>query len=130
MRFDKRINQDEMVKIQSKQETMRWLYQSVNDICNHCDISPNYEIRETFQMTYSEKITSPPDDIDIPSKGIIHLAIWDEQHGRVHDRNILIYSVLREISQILSPGPEYDDIEAQLLNMAIDLKYYNPDFLI
>lgn len=126
IRFDSKVNQYEYVRLQTVNDTVRWLYQSVNDICNHCNMSPIYEIRETTQITYTEKITFPHN-----IKGTIHLVVWDENHGRIFSHNTLMYAMLHEISHILSPSihhePPFDSIEALLLNTATSLGYYDPN---
>ena len=125
-RFDTGLNQYEIVRQEKVNETIQWLYQSVNDICYHCNMSPVYEIIETSQITYTDKIISPHN-----IKGTIYLVVWNEAHGRVFNNNTLIYAILHEIAHILSPSihhqPPFDSIESILLAKAIDLAYYDPN---
>lgn len=129
LKFDTGYNQHEFMRRQKVNETIQWLYRSVNDICYNCNMSPIYEIKECFQITYIDKITSSHN-----VKGIIYLVVWNETHGRVFDPNTLIYSVLHEIAHILSPSidhePPFDSIERILLNKAIELSYYDPNIPI
>lgn len=108
------------------QETIQWLYRAVNDICYRCNMSPIYDIVETTQITYTDKITKPHN-----IKGTIYLVLWNDRHGRVFSHNTLIYAMLHEITHILSPSihhePPFDSIEAILINMAINLGYYDPN---
>lgn len=128
-RFDPGIDQYELIRQEKVKETIKWLYQSVNDICYHCNMSPIYEIKETSQITYTDK-TIVPHNI----KGTIYLAIWDPVHRKIFDHNTLIYSVLHEVAHILSPSvkhePPFDSIESLLLNKATDLSYYDPNIPI
>jgi hypothetical protein len=123
------INHYELIRKQKVTETIQWLYQAVNDICYRCNMSPIYDIIETTQITYTDKIINPHN-----IKGTIYLVIWDEIHGRVFNHNTLIYAILHEITHILSPSihhePPFDSIESILLNAAIDLGYYDPNIPI
>ena len=129
IRFEAKTDQYEIVRTQKVHETISWLYQSVNDICYHCNMSPIYDIRETAQITYTEKITKPHN-----IKGTIYLVVWDEKHSRVFNCNTLMYAVLHEIAHILSPSihhePPFDSIETLLLNTATNLGYYDPNVSI
>jgi hypothetical protein len=126
VRFDVPYNQEEFIRQQKVKETIQWLYRAVNDICYSCNMSPIYEIKETFQITYSEKITNIHN-----IKGTIYLVVWNEKYGRVFSRNTLLYAVLHEIAHILSPSVHhkepFDSIETLLLNKAIELSYYDPN---
>lgn len=119
---------DEMDQIKRKKinNTIEWLYRSVNDICYNCNLSPIYNIRETTQITYTDKIISSHN-----IKGTIYFVIWDEINDKIFDNNTLLYAMLHEISHILSPSihhePPFDSIESLLLNKAIDLAYYDPN---
>jgi hypothetical protein len=128
-RFDTSRDQYELIRQEKVRETIKWLYQSVNDICYQCNMSPIYEIKETSQITYTDKIIAPHN-----IKGTIYLAVWDPERRRIYDHNTLIYSVLHEIAHILSPSikhePPFDSIESILLNKATELSYYNPNIPI
>lgn len=104
-------------------ESISWLYQTVNNVCYQTNFSPIYTLNETAQITYTEK------NKDIRNKGEIYLVVWDEDHGRTFNKNTLIYAVLHEVAHILSPNPNhnhpFDLIEASLLNKAIELGYYD-----
>lgn len=119
------IDQYESIRRQQVHNTIQWLYRTVNDICYRCNMAPIYEIIETKQITYTDKVTNPHN-----IKGIIYLVVWDEPHGRVFNHNTLIYAMLHEITHILSPSihhePPFDSIESILMNMAINLEYYDP----
>ena len=56
------------------------------------------------------------------------------KHDRVFHQNTLIYSILHEISHILSPSirhePPFDSIESTLLKKGFDLGYYDPNVQI
>lgn len=123
VRFDITWNHSEFIRQEKIKETVQWLYRSVNDICYNCDMAPIYEIRESFHITYSEKINN--------TKGIIYLVIWDNEHQSVFNRNTLLYSVIHEITHILSPSinhkEPFDSIETLLLNKAVELLYYDPN---
>ncbi|CAH6420834.1 Hypothetical protein HVR_LOCUS1302 [uncultured virus] len=128
-RFDHGISHYEQIRQQKVNETIQWLYRAVNNICYDCNMSPVYEIKETSQITYTDKISSSHN-----IKGTIYLVVWNETHGRVFHYNTLIYATLHEIAHILSPSvhhePPFDSIESILLNKAIDLDYYDPNVLI
>ena len=89
-------------------------------------MSPIYEIKETTHITYTDKITSTHN-----VKGTIYLVMWDTINNKLFDHNTLIYTVLHEISHILSPSikhnPPFDTIESILLKKAIELHYYDPE---
>lgn len=129
LRFDPPYNQYEFIRQQKVDETVQWLYRCVNDICYNCNMSPIYEIKENFQISYTDKITTPHN-----IKGTIYLVIWNETYGRVFNHNTLIYAVLHEIAHILSPSihhePPFDSIETILLNKAVELAYYDPNIPI
>jgi hypothetical protein len=114
---------------QQVRETVQWLYQTVNDVCYRCNMAPIYEIIETTQITYTDKVTNTHN-----VKGTIYLVIWDDEHGRVFHHNTLIYATLHEIAHILSPSihhePPFDSIESILLNNASNLGYYDPSIPI
>lgn len=103
--------------------TIRWLYRSVNDICRQCGMEPQYEILDTAQITYTDKIEKS-------HTGVIHLAIWDDRNGAPFSANTLMYSVLHELAHILSPSrghaPPFDAIETLLLTTATEMGYYDP----
>lgn len=128
-RFDSGPDEYELIRRQTVNETVQWLYKSVNDVCYNCNMSPIYEFKETSQITYTDKVTSEHN-----VKGTIYIVIWDEAHSRVFNHNTLIYSALHEIAHILSPSihhePPFDSIESILLNKAIDLGYYDPNIAI
>ena len=124
-RFDRGYNEEERIRRQKVKETIKWLYKCVNEICYNCDMEPVYEIKESFQITYSEKNINKHN-----IKGTIYLVIWNDKYSRVFSRNTLIYAVLHEIAHILSPSinhkDPFDAIEKVLLNKAIELSYYDP----
>ncbi len=124
IRFDNEINRYEIIKKQRVNNMIEWLYYTVNDICYECDVSPTYNIVETSQITYTDKIIKGHD-----SMGTIYLVVWNDKQNRVFNHNTLIYAILHEISHILSPSihhnPPFDSIETTLLDKAIDLGYYN-----
>lgn len=128
-RFDHKVNQYELIRQQKVNETIQWLYQAVNDVCYHCNMAPIYNIFETTQITYTDKVTNPHN-----IKGTIYLVVWNDKHGRVFSHNTLIYAMLHEITHILSPSihhePPFDSIESILMNTAINLGYYNPNIPI
>ena len=128
-RFDSGMNQYEQVRHQKVNDIIQWLYQATNDICYNCNMSPIYEIKETSQITYTDKVSS-----SLNIKGTIYLVVWNESQGRTFHHNTLIYAMLHEITHILSPSihhePPFDSIESILLNKAIDLQYYDPNIPI
>lgn len=95
--------------------TIQWLYQSTNDICYHCNLSPIYEIKQNQQITFTTKIIT-----QFETKGIINLALYDDEQNRMFDKNTLIYAVLNEIAELL------EITVTVLLNKAIELNYYDP----
>lgn len=121
-----RISQNEINKRQAIDDTRTWLHQSVATICHQCNMSPIYNIIETSQITYTDKVINPHN-----INGTIYLVIWDDKHDHVFSHNTLIYAVLHEIAHILSPSihhePPFDSIEAILLNKAQQLGYYDPN---
>jgi len=125
-RVNRGYNEEEMIRKQKVKETIKWLYKCVNDICYSCDMAPVYEIKESFQITYSEKNINRNN-----IKGMIYVVIWNDKYSRVFNRNTLIYAVLHEIAHILSPSIQHKDpfdaIEKVLLNKAIELSYYDPN---
>lgn len=129
IRFDTKIISNDTNKKQSVIDTIQWLYRSVNDICYHCNMSPIYEIKETCDITYTDKVTSSHN-----IKGTIHLVVWNNLHNRIYSHNTLMYAILHEIAHILSPSihhePPFDSIESILLNTAIQLGYYDPNISI
>lgn len=129
IKLDVELNRYELVRQQKVNDTIQWLYQIVNDVCYHCNMSPIYDIVETGQITYTDKITKIHN-----IKGTIYLVVWDEQHCRVFNHNTLVYAMLHEITHILSPSihhePPFDSIENILINTAINLGYYDPDMPI
>lgn len=126
IKINPKIEYYENIRKQQVNDTIQWLYRSVNDICYRCNMTPIYEIIETSQITYTDKVTKPHN-----IKGTIYLVVWDEKHGRVFNHNTLIYAMLHEITHILSPSihhePPFDSIESILMNMAINLNYYDPN---
>jgi hypothetical protein len=126
IRYDAKTDHYEVVRSHKVKETIRWLYQSVNDICYQCNMSPIYNIHETTNITYTEKLTNNHN-----IKGIIYLVVWDEKNSRVFNPNTLMYAVLHELAHILSPSihhePPFDSIETILLNTATNLGYYDPE---
>lgn len=128
-RFDTEPDPGETARQEKVDTTIKWLYQSVNDVCYQCNMSPVYEIKETGQITYTDKVLAPHN-----IKGTINLAIWDPTHHRIFDHNTLMYSVLHEVAHILSPSikhePPFDSIETLLLTKAHELAYYDPNLPI
>ena len=126
VRFDNKVDQYENIRQKQVNDTIKWLYQAINNVCYACNMSPIYDIKENHQITYTDKITSSHN-----IKGIIYLVLWDDSPGRVFNNNTLIYASLHEIAHILSPSihhePPFDSIESILLNKAIDLQYYDPN---
>lgn len=124
--YDQGSNYYELTRQSKVNETIRWLYQAINDICYQCNMSPIYEIKETSRITYTDKVSSSHN-----VKGTINLVIWDDKYGRIFNYNTLIYAMLHEITHILSPSihhePPFDSIESILLNKAIELSYYDPN---
>jgi hypothetical protein len=125
VKFNVESNSYELIRRQNVNDTIEWLYQIINDVCYHCNMSPIYDIVETSQITYTDKITKTHN-----IKGTIYLVVWDDKYGRVFNHNTLVYAVLHEISHILSPSihhePPFDSIESLLMNTAINLGYYDP----
>lgn len=121
------VDTEENRRIKRIRKTIDRLYQITNTICRSCNMSPIYEIKESFTDTYTDKITTLYN-----TKGTINLVIWDEVHNDIVDTQILIYSVLHEVAHILSPGKNHRDpfnsIESQLLEKATELGYYDPNF--
>lgn len=123
------VDEYEVFRKHKVNETIQWLYQVVNDICYKCNMSPIYNIVETSQITYTDKIIRPHN-----ITGTIYLVIWNDKHGRVFHHNTLIYAILHEIAHILSPSihhePPFNSIESLLINTAIDLGYYDQNISI
>ena len=128
-RLDPPYVNGEFVRQQKVNDTIQWLYRCVNDICYDCNMTPIYEIKENFQITYTEKNISPHN-----VKGTIYLVVWDDLQGRVFNHNTFVYAVLHEIAHILSPSvhhePPFDAIENILLDKAYELSYYDPNIPI
>jgi len=128
-RFDTQLDPYEIARQRRVNETIAWLYRSVNDVCYQCNMSPIYEIKQTSQITYTDKVSSSHN-----IKGSIYLVIWNDLNERIFDHNTLIYATLHEIAHILSPSihhePPFDSIEHILLQKAIDLTYYDPNIPI
>lgn len=126
LRYDCKANHSNIVRAETVNQTIKWLYQTINHICNSCNMHPIYEIKETHQITYTEKVSSPHN-----IKGIIYLVIWDEINNIPFNKNTLLYAMIHEISHILSPSihhqPPFDSIENLLLSTATNLGYYNPN---
>lgn len=124
-----RVDEYEIARRQHVHNTIQWLYRAVNDVCYRCNMSPSYQIVETSQITYTDKVATPHN-----IKGTIYLVVWCEQHGRVFSHNTLMYAMLHEITHILSPSvhhePPFDSIESLLINTAINLGYYDPNIPI
>jgi hypothetical protein len=114
-------NSDKNYRSQKIKETVNWLYQTINDICYQCNMSPIYDIRETSQITYTEKTTQAHS-----IKGIIYLVIWDAENNKVFNKNTLLYAMIHEITHILSPSIHHQPpIESLLLTTATNLGYYD-----
>ena len=122
-------NQHDRFRKEKVNETIEWLYQVVNDVCYRCNMSPVYNIVESTEITYTDKLTSSH-----TIKGCIYLVIWDDTRSRIFNHNTLIYAILHEIAHILSPSvhhePPFNSIESLLLNTAITLGYYDPSISI
>ena len=125
IRFDPKLDHYDLIRQQKVNETIQWLYQAVNNVCYHCNMTPIYNIVETSQISYTDKVTHPHN-----IKGTIYLVVWNDKHSRVFNHNTLMYAMLHEITHILSPSihhePPFDSIESILINTAIDLGYYDP----
>ncbi len=117
----------ENIRQQKIKDTIQWLYQITNEICYHCHLSPIYDIVETTQITYSDKIPNH-------TKGTIYLVMWNDKHSRIFNHNTLIYATLHELAHILSPSihhePPFDSIEKLLITTATNLGYYDPKISI
>ena len=129
VRLNPKIYQYENIRRKQVQDTIQWLYRATNDVCYRCNMSPIYEIVETNQITYTDKVINTHN-----IKGTIYLVIWNEQYGRVFNHNTLMYAMLHEIAHILSPSvhhePPFDSIETILMNSAGNLGYYDPNIPI
>lgn len=123
VRIKPQTNHYENERQRQVNNTIQWLYKAVNDICYRCNMSPNYKIIETDQITYTDKIINN-------TKGTINLVIWNERYDRTFNNNTLMYATLHEVAHILSPTihhePPFDSIESILINMATNLGYYDP----
>jgi len=91
-----------------------------HSILNHCNIKfPSFTLVNTFNITFTNK-----------SKSIIYLVLWDPKSNSLFDDNTILYSLLHELSHILSPSPYHDTlfnlIESHLLQSAQDLGFYDP----
>lgn len=119
------VNNNESIRREQVNETIQWLYRAINDVCYRCNMFPTYNIVETSQITYTDKVTNPHN-----IKGTIYLVVWDEKRCCTFCHNTLMYAMLHEIAHILSPSihhePPFDSIEAILINTAINLGYYDP----
>jgi len=102
------FNRPESYKSIKINETIDWLYEAINKISYHSDISIIYKIIETKQISYVDN-------------NIIYLVIWDEKHDRIYNENTLLYSCLHKFSQILG-----EDFKSVLFETAIKLGYYDP----
>jgi len=124
-----RVDEYQKTRKNNVKTTIEWLYHAVNDICYRCNMSPIYDIVESKQITYTDKITKTHN-----IKGTINLVIWDEKHDRIFSYNTLMYAMLHEIAHILSPSvhhePPFDSIEQILINKAIELEYYDEKIVI
>ena len=70
IKFDIGIDHYEVIRQQKVNETVQWLYQIVNDVCYHCNMAPIYDIVETSQITYTDKVTKTHNN-----KGTIYLVV-------------------------------------------------------
>ena len=75
-------------------DTLDWLYQSINEICNESKLYPIYTIKPHDTLTFSEKLEI--------KKGIIYISIWDNKNDRLYNNNTLLVKSLHEISNILT----------------------------
>jgi len=60
------------------------------------------------------------------NKGIIYISVWDDKNDRLYSNTTLLFKTLHEISNILSENNyNFDFIEKNLINTAINLGYYD-----
>ena len=113
-----KINNYKFFKSIVIKDTLDWLYQSINEICNESKLYPIYTIKPHDTLTFSEKLEI--------KKGIIYISIWDNKNDRSYNNNTLLVKSLHEISNILTENNyNFDFIEKNLINTAINLGYYN-----
>jgi len=97
-------------------DTIDWLYQSINEICYKSKLYPIYTIKPHDTITFSQKINI--------NKGIIYISVWDDKNDRLYNNNTLLFKTLHEISNILTENNfNFDFIEKNLINTAINLGY-------
>ena len=97
-------------------DTIDWLYQSINEICYESKLYPIYTIKPHDTITFSQKINI--------NKGIIYISVWDDKNDRLYNNNTLLFKTLHEISNILTENNfNFDFIEKNLINTAINLGY-------
>lgn len=122
VRFDDPHKSTKSVRVQS---TIQELYRKCNKVCQACNMHPMYTIVESQTITSSEK-RNPYHNI-----GTIYLVLWNEHSNELYDDNTLMYSMLHEISHLLSPSvghqPPFDNIEHTLLVAAERLGYYRSE---
>ena len=113
-----KINNYKVFKSIIIKDTLDWLYQSINEICNKSKLYPIYTIKPHDTLTFSEKLEI--------KKGIIYMSIWDDKNDRLYSNNTLLVKSLHEISNILAETNfNFDFIEKNLINTAINLGYYD-----
>ena len=113
-----KINNYKFFKSIVIKDTLDWLYQSINEICNESKLYPIYTIKPHDTLTFSEKLEI--------KKGIIYISIWDNKNDRLYNNNTLLEKSLHEISNILTENNyNFDFIEKNLINTAINLGYYD-----
>ena len=113
-----KINNNKNFKNIIIKDTIDWLYQSINDICYECKLYPIYTIKLHDTLTFSEKLDK--------NKGIIYISVWDDKKDRLYSNTTLLFKTLHEISNILSENNyNFDFIEKNLINTAINLGYYD-----
>jgi len=113
-----KINNYKVFKSIIIKDTLDWLYQSINEICNESKLYPIYTIKPHDTLTFSEKLAI--------KKGIIYISIWDDKNDRLYSNNTLLVKSLHEISNILTENNyNFDFIEKNLINTAINLGYYD-----
>ena len=113
-----KINNYKFFKSIVIKDTLDWLYQSINEICNESKLYPIYTIKPHDTLTFSEKLEI--------KKGIIYISVWDDKNDRLYSNNTLLFKSLHEISNILTENNyNFDFIEKNLINTAINLGYYD-----